>query len=135
MLVKLILLFTIIPITELIILMKLGTLIGIAKTLLIVIGTGILGAVLAKMQGVQILYKITNEINRGAVPAGYLFDGFLIFIAGVVLITPGLITDILGFLLLIPFTRAIIKSWLSNTVRNKIKKGDLHISFFGDREE
>lgn len=131
MLLRLILLFTIIPIIELAILIKLGTLIGLGKTLLIVILTGITGAILAKMQGLQILYKIRDEINRGIVPARYLFDGFLIFVAGVLLITPGLLTDIIGFLILIPYTRNALKSWLTKIIQDKIKKGEFHISFFG----
>ena len=130
MLVRLILLFTVIPLIELAILIKLGTIIGLGKTLLIVILTGITGAILAKMQGIQILYKIRNEINRGTVPAKYLFDGFLIFVAGVLLITPGLLTDIIGFLILIPYTRNALKSWLTRIIQDKIEKGEFRISFF-----
>ena len=129
MLIRLILLFTIIPLIELAILIKLSAVIGLGKTLLIVILTGITGAILAKMQGIQILYKIRNKINRGIVPAKYLFDGFLIFVAGILLITPGLLTDIVGFLVLIPHTRDALKSWLTNIIQDKIKKGEFRISF------
>ena len=131
MLIKLILLFTIIPIIELAILIKLGTAIGIGKTLLIVILTGITGALLTKIQGLQILYKIRDEVNSGRVPASYLFDGFLIFIAGVLLITPGLLTDIIGFLMLVPYTRQVLKEQLARIVKDKIDKGEVRISFFG----
>jgi UPF0716 protein FxsA len=131
MLIKLILIFTITPLIELAILIKLGTVIGLARTLLIVILTGITGAVLAKMQGIQILYKIKNEINNGVVPAGYLFDGFLIFAAGLLLITPGLLTDIIGFLILIPHTRNSFKKYLTNLIRDRIRKGEVNITFFG----
>lgn len=131
MLIKLILLFTLIPLIELIILIKLGTVIGVTRTILIVIVTGITGAALAKIQGIQILYKIKNEINSGLVPAGYLFDGFLIFTAGVLLITPGLLTDTIGFLILIPYTRDGLKRWLANMIKDKIKQGEFRIAFFG----
>ncbi len=135
MLVRLILVFTIIPLIELAILIKLGTIIGLGKTLLIVILTGMTGAILVKMQGLKILYKIRDEINMCLVPAKYLFDGFLIFVAGILLITPGLLTDIIGFLILIPHIRNALKNWLINKIRDKIEKGEFHISFFDGRNE
>ena len=131
MLIKLILLFTIIPIIELAILIKLGAAIGIGKTLFIVILTGITGALLTKIQGLQILYKVRDEVNSGRVPASYLFDGFLIFIAGVLLITPGLLTDVMGFLMLVPYTRQVLKQQLARIVKDKINKGEVRINLFG----
>ena len=107
---KLFLLFTIVPAIELVLLLKVGTMFGFAFTLVVVILTGMLGAALAKQQGLQTVLNIKQAINHGKVPTTELVDGFLILIAGVVLITPGLLTDATGFILLIPACRAIIRA-------------------------
>lgn len=109
MFLKLVLAFTLIPLTEIYILMKLGVHFGIGITLLVVVGTGVLGAYLARREGFRALNRIQHEMNSGKLPAVELIDALLIFISGIGLLTPGLLTDIAGFLILFPLTRNILK--------------------------
>jgi len=109
MFLRLLLLFTLVPLLELFLLVKLGTVIGIGATVLIVISTGVLGAWLARRQGLGVLRRLSEDINEGRIPANTLIDGLLILVAGAVLLTPGLITDALGFFLLVPQGRAVVR--------------------------
>ena len=108
---QLLLLFISIPLIEVLILIKLGSLFGFWPTILLVIGTGILGAYLAKIYGLTIWHQIQQDLQAGKMPADKLIDGLLILIGGIVLLTPGLLTDILGFMLLIPYTRSFFKKF------------------------
>ena len=128
MLFGLFLLFTLVPVVELYLLIRLGTYIGAVDTIAIVIGTGLAGGLLAKSQGLAVLDRIRTELNQGRPPAESLFDGLLILIAGAMLITPGLLTDGLGLLLLIPWSRQAFKSWLTRKIQEKISEGEIHIS-------
>ncbi len=114
----LILLFTIVPIIELALLIRIGQYVGLGYTVGIVIFTGVAGAYLAKMQGLITLRKIQADVNRGLMPADKLFDGVLILCSGILLLTPGFITDIIGFVGLVPFTR----SWLKRRLKHKIEE-------------
>jgi len=118
------LLFTVFPIFELYILIKIGQNIGAINTVLIVVFTGIFGAYLARLEGLRVFYSFQKEINEGRMPAAPLLDGFLILIGAVLLITPGVLTDILGFLLIVPFTRIFFKYLLRNYIKNKLKDRD-----------
>ena len=115
---QLLLLFISVPLIEVLILIKLGSLFGFWPTIFLVIGTGILGAYLAKLYGLTIWYKIQQDLNAGLMPADKLVDGLLILIGGIVLLTPGLLTDILGFMLLIPFTRMFFKRFAKAKFKN-----------------
>lgn len=108
---RLLLLFIGIPLIEVLILIELGSRFGFWPTIFLVIGTGILGAYLAKLYGLTIWYKIQKDLQAGAMPADKLTDGLLVLIGGIVLLTPGLLTDILGFSLLIPYTRSFFKQF------------------------
>jgi len=109
---KLLIIFIAIPFIEVSLLIKLGSVIGFWPTLFIQLGTGILGATLARVQGFFVWQKITRETQLGRVPTEEMLNGVLILIAGLVLMTPGLLTDLFGFLLLIPGTRNAFKRWL-----------------------
>ena len=109
---KLLLAFTLIPVVEIYLLIRVGSLFGALTTVLIVIGTGILGASLARMQGLKTMFKVREQLQQGIMPAGELIDALLIVVAGIVLLTPGFLTDLAGFLLLIPVTRVFFKRWL-----------------------
>ncbi len=128
MLLRLFLLFTLVPLIELYLLIRLGTYIGAVETVAIVIGTGVAGGLLAKSQGLAVFDRMRAELNQGRLPAESLFDGLLILIAGAMLITPGLLTDGLGLLLLIPWSRQAFKSWLKRKIQEKISEGEIHIS-------
>jgi len=115
---RLLLLFITVPLIEVLILIKLGSLFGFWPTIFLVIGTGILGAYLAKLYGLTIWYKIQQDLQAGLMPADKLVDGLLILIGGIVLLTPGLLTDLLGFMLLIPFTRSYFKRFAKRKFKN-----------------
>lgn len=119
----LILLFTLVPLIELAILIKIGQHMGVAYTIGIVLLTGVAGAYLAKMQGLITLRRIQEDINQGIMPADKLFDGVLILCSGILLLTPGLLTDIIGFMGLIPLTRNLLKRWVKAKVEDIISQG------------
>ena len=127
MIFKLFLAFTIIPFLELAILVHLGGYLGFLNTLVIVILTAIVGAYLAKLQGLQTMLKVRSSLSRGELPAEDLFDAMIIFAAGVVLLTPGFITDLGGILLLIPFTRNAFKRWLRIRFDNWVSQNKMNI--------
>ncbi|MDP6522347.1 MAG: FxsA family protein [SAR324 cluster bacterium] len=116
MLLKLFLAFTTIPIIEIFLLIEIGSMFGVLMAVTLVILTGFLGAFLARMQGMQTLYRIQESLREGRMPSGELLDALLIVIAGLVLLTPGFLTDSAGFLLLIPATRNSIKYWLRRQI-------------------
>ena len=124
MLTYLILLFIAFPIIELALLIKIGQHIGLWHTVAIVIVTGVVGGYMAKMQGIITLGRIRDDINRGIMPADGMFDGLLILFSGVLLLTPGFITDIIGILGLIPFMRSILKKWLRQKIEQMIQRGE-----------
>lgn len=119
----LILLFTLIPIIELALLIEIGKHIGVIYTLIIVIVTGVLGAFLAREQGFKTLKKIETEVNSGIMPGEEIIDGVIILCGGMLLLTPGLLTDAVGFLALIPVTRAFIKKELKKKIQKIMDDG------------
>ena len=131
MLVKLILIFTIVPFIELILLIELGTYIGTLNTVMVVVVTGIIGAFVARIAGLNVLFRIQENLRAGVFPKDELFDGILILIGGAFLLTPGLLTDAVGFLLLLPLGREVVKRWLKEIIKRRMERGE--ITFSGDR--
>ena len=129
MILRLFLLFTLIPLIELSLLIKLGQKIGLGPTVLIVVITGIAGAWLAKQQGFITISKIRLSLRSGQLPAEPLLDGVLILAGGLLLVTPGLITDAVGFSVLIPATRAIVKRFLKTKLKQKMDSGEIYTSY------
>ena len=127
---KLLLLFIGVPLVEVLILIKLGEMMGFGSTVLLVIGTGFLGALLARHQGLKAWLQITSELQAGRIPAAQMLDGLLIFVAGIVLLTPGLLTDILGFLLLLPFSRALFKAWIGRKLKKMANRHEMGMGGF-----
>ena len=130
MLLKLILIFTIVPFIELSLLIELGSVIGTLPTILVVVITGVIGAFMARMAGLSVLFKIQENLRQGIFPRDELFDGVLILIGGAFLLTPGLLTDALGFFLLLPLGRSAVKRWLQEILKRRIDSGD--ITFWGN---
>ena len=128
MFLKLFFAFTLIPVIELYLLIKLGALIGLFNTLLLVILTGVSGAYLARLQGLETMLKVRERLQQGETPAEEMLDAMIIFIAGIVLLTPGLLTDITGLLLLFPATRLRFKIWLRQKLYQWVQNSDVHIS-------
>ena len=120
---KLLLLFTVVPIVELVLLIEVGRRIGTAATLLLILATGVVGAVLARRQGMAALGHIRAELADGQIPGPTIVDGVLILVAGALLITPGILTDIAGFLCLVPATRRSIRALLSRAFIRAAARG------------
>lgn len=121
---RLVALFVLLPLAELVILIQVGRAIGLLWTLALVIATGFLGATLARRQGLQAWRAIQAELNQGRMPGGTLVDGLLILIGGIVLLTPGILTDLAGFGLLLPTTRNALKRALRSRFERAIERGD-----------
>lgn len=117
MLFRLILLLTTVPLVELVLLLWVAKRISWGPTILLVIGTGALGAVLARHQGIRTIARIRAEVASGKTPTGSMLDGMMILIAGIVLMTPGILTDALGFLLLVPPFR----KWVGRVIGRSIQ--------------
>lgn len=118
---KLFFLFALIPVIELAILIKVGSHIGIGYTLLLVIGTAIVGAYLVRLEGFNIMGRFQKNVNEGVFPTEEIFDGAMVLVAGALLLTPGLVTDLTGFLLVFPLSRKIIKGYLKTFIKARTR--------------
>ncbi len=127
---KLLILFVIVPVTELYILIEVGKKIGSLTTIGIIILTGIIGAYLVKGQGFMILKKIQNDLNEGIMPGDSLIQGAIILVGGIFLLTPGFVTDVIGFIFLIPVSRGVVKKYLLKWLKGKIKEGNFYYREF-----
>jgi UPF0716 protein FxsA len=123
MLLRLLLLFTLVPLVELAVLIWLATKagLGLGWTLCLVVVTGALGAALARHQGLRCLDRIRQKLAAGELPSDPLLDGLLILLAGALLITPGVLTDLLGFALLLPPFRRIVKRRLIRRFQARLR--------------
>ena len=126
MLFKLVLIFIATPIVELAVLVYIGTLLGVLYTILIVVITGFIGAFLAKNQGLTTLSRIRSSTESGVLPTAELLQGALILIGGLLLLTPGLITDLVGFGMLIPQARNIVAKGLSGFIQRNVQQREIH---------
>ena len=119
---KLLFVFILIPFIELAILVKIGTMIGFWYTMSVVVVTAIVGASLARYQGLKVYSRIQGELNSGRIPSEDMLDAMFVFAGGIVLLTPGFITDIAGIMFLTPVTRKIFKSHLKNILGDRIRR-------------
>lgn len=127
MLGPLFLLFTVVPLIELYVLIQVGGYIGALNTVLLVIMTALMGAALARLQGLRTLRQISDSLSQGIMPAEELVDAFLIFGGGVLLVTPGVLTDLFALGLLIPVTRTHFKRWLRRRFDRMVASGNMQL--------
>lgn len=127
---NLFLLFAVIPVIELAILIRVGSYIGTMNTVVIVILTAVVGAYLVKMEGIGVMSRIQKNMQEGIFPADELINGMMILVSGALLLTPGFFTDILGFLMVIPVTRNIIRIFVMQYIKKKMPPGDIEIKDF-----
>lgn len=120
MLLRLLLLFTLVPLVELALLVWIGEHIGLLPTLGIVLGTGFLGAAMARHEGLRCWLAAQEKIRRGELPTDSLLDGLLILVAGALLIAPGVLTDLAGCCLLVPPVRRAFRRYLGRRIRAKM---------------
>ncbi|TWI56988.1 FxsA family protein [Halalkalibacter nanhaiisediminis] len=123
----LLLLIIVVPALEIAVLILSGNVIGVWPTFLLIILTGIIGAWLAKKEGLQAIRLAQLQTQQGQLPNGVILDGICILIGGIFLLAPGFITDTIGFLLLIPQTRSIGKAFLIKIFNRMIKNGNFII--------
>ena len=129
MLGRILLFFTIMPMVELFILIKIGGHIGALNTILLVIFTALLGAMLVRMEGLRTLRQIQSSLARGQLPAEELIDGVLIFAGGILLVTPGVLTDLGALILLLPYTRMHFKRWLRRRFDRMVASGNVRLNY------
>ncbi|MDQ0231019.1 FxsA family protein [Metabacillus malikii] len=120
-------LFIVIPALEIMVLLLSGKTIGVLPTILIIILTGVIGAWLAKKQGMETIKNMQQQVHYGQIPSEAIIDGICILIGGLLLLTPGYITDICGFLLLFPFSRKRLKPILNLLIRKMIERNKVTI--------
>lgn len=123
MLLRLLLLFTLLPLVELTLLLWIAEHTGWLFTLWLVILTGLLGAWLARHEGLRCWREIHRRMARGELPADSLLDGLMILVAGAVLITPGVLTDLVGFALLMAPIRRLVRRYLARRIQAHIILG------------
>lgn len=117
---RLFLLFTVVPAIELFLLLQLGAWMGPLPTLLLILTTGLLGASLARQEGLSVLFQLSQEAQRGLPPGDRLAEGALIVAGGLLLVTPGVLTDLTGFLLIFGPTRRRIAPALVRAVASRV---------------
>ena len=129
---RLLLFFVVVPALELALLIEIGSHIGTAATLGIIGVTGVLGAALARHQGLGVWRRLQQETNAGQLPAEALVDGAFLLVAGALLVTPGVLTDVVGFLCLVPGFRTIMKHELRRRFERAVKEGRLEMRAAGE---
>jgi len=122
------LIFTLVPLIELSLLIKVGYLIGFWRTIAIILITGLGGAYLARAQGFSTIDSIKRDIAEGRFPAERLLDGAIILFGAALLITPGLITDFIGLSCMFPASRQLFKTPLKKYLKNKFFGKDYSIN-------
>jgi UPF0716 protein FxsA len=122
-LVLLVLVFLVVPIAELYLILQVGDMIGVWWTLLLLVADSILGSLLLRSQGRSVWRRFNRELERGRMPHREVLDGVLVIFGGAFLITPGFITDVVGLLLLIPPTRALIRRVLIRRLGRRVTVG------------
>ncbi|MFJ7753386.1 FxsA family protein [Peribacillus muralis] len=115
------------PVIEIIVLLLSGKVIGFWPTLFLIIATGLIGAYLAKKQGMETWRKAQEQIRYGMMPGNEIIDGICIFIGAALLLSPGLISDIMGLILVFPPTRNLLKPIVIRFLMNRMNKGKVTI--------
>ena len=116
-------LFLVIPILEIYFLLKVGDIIGAFPTIILVVLTAVIGAGLLRQQGLSTLARLQQNMGQGKLPAQELIEGVLLAVGGALLMTPGFLTDTIGFLCLIPFSRKFIAQNIMKRSADKFKAG------------
>jgi UPF0716 protein FxsA len=115
-----VLLFVVVPLVEIYVLIQVGQVIGGWWTLLLLLGTGLLGGLLVKREGAKAWRALTEALSRGRMPARELADGALVLVGGTLLLTPGLLTDVAGAFCILPFTRPLARGALTRVVTRRL---------------
>ena len=128
---RLALLFVVVPIIELMLLIQLGQWVGLMPTLALVVATGIGGAAMARAEGLRVLFQFQKELAQGRLPGQAMLDGASVLVGGAFLLTPGVLTDLLGFSLLFPLSRRWIQRQLKKRLEQQIADGSIRVVAMG----
>lgn len=131
LLARLTLLFVVVPILELVLLIQIGRIVGLLPTLALVLTTGLAGAVLARAEGLRVLWAFRSEMASGRLPGQALLDGFSVLLGGAFLLTPGVLTDLAGLALLVPASRRWIQRRARASLERGIRSGDVRFVVMG----
>jgi UPF0716 protein FxsA len=124
------LIFVAVPLIELALLIKIGTEIGFWPTIALVVLTAIVGATVLRQQSLKAMMRLTEALERGEAPVDAVVDGAFLIISGAFLLTPGILTDTVGFALLIPAVRRWLAAW---GLKKLLKTGNIHVKTYGGR--
>ena len=124
---RLFLLFTLVPALELYLLIKVGTVIGAFNTLLLIVFTGVVGAFYARQQGFRVISNIQWKLEQGTLPGDDLINGAMLLVGGALLVTPGFVTDFVGFSLIFPPTREAVKISVKRYLEKKVREGEIRV--------
>lgn len=124
---RLALLFVIIPVLELMLLVKMGQVVGLVPTLALVLFTGVAGAAMARAEGLRVFWQFQRELGSGRLPGQALLDGISVLVGGAFLLTPGILTDLAGFTLLLPATRRLIQSRVRRALERRLRDGTIRV--------
>lgn len=130
MLLRLFLVFTIVPIIEVWLLIKVGRVIGALPTVGILLAISLAGAWLARSQGFRVIVAIRDDLAAGRLPAAHFLDGALILTGGLLLLTPGFFTDFIGLFFLVPAARTLLKRWLRTWLERRLLQGSFVVRRF-----
>ena len=138
MFILLLIIFIVIPIIEISLFIEIGSFIGSFNTILLIFTTALIGVYFVRQQGISTYSKLYNQLQNQEAPIQTMFEGLVILISGILLITPGFFTDALGFLGLIPLTRVIFIKIVANSVLSRYvmkNQNPNDVSIEGDFEE
>jgi UPF0716 protein FxsA len=124
-------LFILLPALELALLIEIGSRIGTGATIGLIVVTGLVGASLARQQGIRVISTVQRELAEGRLPASSLMDGLMILIASALLITPGVLTDVFGFLCLVPAFRSAVKAHLRRRFERAVAEQRIEVHVEG----
>ncbi len=130
---RLALLFVIVPLLELALLIEIGQVVGFLPTMALVVFTGVTGAWLARLEGLKTLWRLRDDLARGQLPGQAIMDGMSILVGGALLLTPGILTDLVGFSLLLPPTRRAIQRRVRENLERRIQDGAIEMTVLGSR--
>lgn len=127
MLARLILLFLLTPAVELALLIQVDSVIGFWPTVALIVATGVAGSYLARREGLSTWRALNRRLQSGDLPGTELVDGVIILVAGALLVTPGVLTDAIGFVGLLPPTRALVRRYLVRRFQRNVENGAIQV--------
>ena len=124
---RLALLFVMVPLIELVLLIQIGQLVGLLPTLALVVTTGVVGAALARREGLKTVLQLREDLSTGQLPAQAIMDGASILLGAAFLLTPGILTDLAGFTLLLPLSRRALQRQVRGRLESALTQGSLNV--------